>query len=399
MTGTQDEESTVNPAKWLATLREWVPGEQPEVLGALIKSLIEAAGQARVEGLGALITHTNETTRSGREKFERLRQWNDKMRADPLYWPQLFKRSREVSILIKGILDKSSRPLDRYEVERKYSRFRKVPPSGLSQELKEMAKRGEIDRLAAGVYWRKGTAPKRYESQAQQLYRLLHEAPGHRMRNADLAVAINISRQDLETLLSQMRNRWHDPPLIKGARGGVTVVSPKSLAVLKRDGRIVDGRGGAFFTTPKFVERTEAVTFTTSPPVRPPVHLGKLAQELARLKGLKQKQKTIGMEALAKASGVTVVELELIARPATQASKHAQRIAIAEAAKEQWRAEYRILARDRERLPNRNELWQRAQKKYPALTRQLFRDILSEEEPVQSGPRSGIHAERNGANS
>ncbi len=83
------------------------------------------------------------------------------MRADPLYWPQLFKRPREVSILIKGILDKSSRPLDRYEVERKYGKFREVPPSGLSQELKEMAKRGEIDRLAAGLYWRKGTAPKR----------------------------------------------------------------------------------------------------------------------------------------------------------------------------------------------------------------------------------------------
>jgi hypothetical protein len=95
---TQVQESTVKPAKWLATLREWVPGEPPDVLIALINSLIEAAGQARVEGLDALITHTNETTRSGREKFERLRQWGDKMRADPRYWPQLFKRPREVSI-------------------------------------------------------------------------------------------------------------------------------------------------------------------------------------------------------------------------------------------------------------------------------------------------------------
>jgi hypothetical protein len=256
----------------------------------------------------------------------------------------------------------------------------------------------EIDRLAAGLYWRKGTAPKRYESQAQQLYRLVHEAPGHRMRNADLAVVMNISRQDLETLLSLMRKRWHDPPLIKGAIGGVTVVSSKSLAVLRRDGRIVDGRGGTFFRTAKFVERTEAVTFTMSPPDRPPVHLGRLAQELDRLKGLKQKQKTVGMEALAKASGVTPVELELMVRPATQVSKHAQRIATAEAAEGQWRAEYRILTRDPERLPNRKELLQQAQKKYPALTRQLFREVLSEEEPVKSGPRSGIRAERNGAN-
>src|SRR5215831_1180282 len=118
--------STVNPAKWLATLREWVPAEPVKVPVALIKSLIKVSGPGRVEGLDGLIAHTDGTTRSGREKIERLRQWNDKMRADPRYWPQLFKRPREVSILIKGILDKSSRPLDRYEVERKYRKYRQV---------------------------------------------------------------------------------------------------------------------------------------------------------------------------------------------------------------------------------------------------------------------------------
>ena len=65
----------------------------------------------------------------------------------------------------QGNLDKAPRPLNRFEVERKFRKFRDVPPSGLSQELKEMAKRGEIDRLAAGLYWRKGTAGKPYESQ------------------------------------------------------------------------------------------------------------------------------------------------------------------------------------------------------------------------------------------
>jgi hypothetical protein len=97
MARAQAQTSTVDPAKWLATLRVWVPTEQLEVLVALINSLIEAAGPARVEGLDALIAHTDGTTRSGREKFERLRQWSDKMRAHPPYWPQLFVRLRAVS--------------------------------------------------------------------------------------------------------------------------------------------------------------------------------------------------------------------------------------------------------------------------------------------------------------
>jgi hypothetical protein len=169
VTGTQTQESTFNPARWLATLREWVPAEPSEVLVGLINSLIEASGRARVEGLDSLIAHTDGTTRSGREKIERLRQWSDKMRADPQYWPQRFVRPRAVSILIKAILEKAPRPLNRFEVEQKFRKFRDVPPSGLSQELKEMAKRGEVDRHAAGLYWRKGTAGKPYESQSQQL--------------------------------------------------------------------------------------------------------------------------------------------------------------------------------------------------------------------------------------
>jgi hypothetical protein len=141
MTGTQAKASTVDPAKWLATLRIWVPTEPLEVLVALINSLIEASGPARVEGLDALIAHTDGTTRSGREKFERLRQWSEKIRAEHPYWPPLFVRPRAVSILIKAILDKAPRPLNRFEVEGKFRKFRDVPPTGLSQELKEMAQR------------------------------------------------------------------------------------------------------------------------------------------------------------------------------------------------------------------------------------------------------------------
>jgi len=179
--GAQAQESTVNPEKWFAILREWLPAKSGEALVDLINSLIEAAGPARAEGLDELIKHTNETTRSGREKFERLRQWSVKMRGHPQYWPPIFKRAREVSILIKRILDKSSRPLNRFEVEQKFRRFRKVPPSGLSQELKEMAKRGEIDRVAAGLYWRKGTAGKPYESRGESRMGVAAHSLGRRL--------------------------------------------------------------------------------------------------------------------------------------------------------------------------------------------------------------------------
>ena len=397
-----DQRSTVDPEKWLATLRVWVPTEPLEVLVALINSLIEASGPARVDGLDALIAHTDGTTRSGREKFERLRQWSDKMSAEPPYWPQLFVRPRAVSILIKEILDKASRPLDRFEVERKFRKLRDVPPSGLSQELKEMAKRGEVDRHAAGLYWRKGTAGKPYESQTQQLYRLAHDAPGHRMPNAELAVAMHISRKDFETLLSQMRKRWCDPPLFGGPSGvGVTVVSAESLAVLKRDGRIVDGRVGTFFSAPKVGARAEAVTFTTLRPERPPVDSGKLAQEVGRLKGLKKRQQIVELDATAKALGVPRMQLELMVRPAAQMVKNTERNAIQEAAKEKWRADYRVLAKHPERLPVRAKLWEEA-RGIPGLTRQMFRDVISNEGPGRSGPRPGIRAkkpEKNGANS
>ena len=105
----------------------------------------------------------DQTTRSAQEKFDKLRQWNKKMRSDPRFWPQLFKRDRPVSVLIKKIVDKSPRPVTRRDVERKFRKSRKVPPTGLGQELKELANRGEIDRLKQGVYWRRGTASAAYK--------------------------------------------------------------------------------------------------------------------------------------------------------------------------------------------------------------------------------------------
>jgi hypothetical protein len=91
------------------------------------------------------------------------------MRSDPRFWPQLFERDRPVSVLIKKIVDESPRPVTRSDVERKFRKYRKVPSTGLGQELKELANRGEIDRLKLGVYWRRGTASAAYESDFQRM--------------------------------------------------------------------------------------------------------------------------------------------------------------------------------------------------------------------------------------
>jgi hypothetical protein len=151
--------TTVNPEKWLAILQRWHPRMPREELVDFINRFIEAAGLQRVEGLDALFVHVDKTTRSAQEKFDKLRHWTKKMRSNPLFWPHFFERHRPVSVLIKKIVDESSHPLTRFEVERKFRRFRKVPSTGLTQELKELANRGEIDRHKLGLYWRRGTAP------------------------------------------------------------------------------------------------------------------------------------------------------------------------------------------------------------------------------------------------
>ena len=374
--GTQAKASTVDPAKWLAILRKWVPTGPLGVLVVLINSLIETSGPARIDGLDALIAHTDETTRSGREKFERLRQWSNKMRVDPRYWPQLFVRPRAVSILIKAILDKASRPLDRFEVERKFRKFRDVPPSGLGQELKEIAKRGEIDRLAAGLYWRKGTAGKPYESQTQQLYRLVHDAPGHRIPNTELAVAMDISRKDLETLLSQMRKRWRNPRLFEGATGdGVVALPADSLAVLERAGRILDGRGGVFFAL-GVAPALEEVTWTTLRPDRPRIDPGVLGQKIVWLKTLKGEQRKGAVAATAKELGMDAAALEV-----SVLSKSELRAARKDAAKEQWRAEVTPLM---QKCPERSplplpKLFKEVSSRIVGLTKRTFKDVLREQ--------------------
>jgi hypothetical protein len=93
--------SVVDPEKWLSILQRWHPREPREVLVDFINDLIEAAGPQRVERLDVLFVHTDETTRSAREKSEKLRRWRDRMRSDPWFWPQLVERHRPVSVLVR----------------------------------------------------------------------------------------------------------------------------------------------------------------------------------------------------------------------------------------------------------------------------------------------------------
>jgi hypothetical protein len=99
---------------------------------------------------------------------------------------------------------------------------------------------------------------------------------------------------------------------------GVTVVSAESLAMLKRDARIVDGRGGTLFSALKVVARTEAVTFTALRPE--PVDSRKLAQEVGRLKGLKKREKIVELDATAKALGVPLSDEQMSGGKGTNAS-------------------------------------------------------------------------------
>src|SRR5262249_27635240 len=156
----------------------------------------------------------------------------------------------------------------------------------------------------------------------------------HRMRNAELAVAMGISRKDLETLLSKMRKRC-DPRLFEPPTGdGVAVVSAESLAVLKRDGRIADGRGGTFFSAPKVVAPADAVTFTTLRPERPRIDPGVLGEKIVWLKTLKGEQRKGAVAATAKELGMDAAALEV-----SVLSKSELRAARKDAAKEHWRAE------------------------------------------------------------
>jgi hypothetical protein len=298
--------TTVDPAKWLGVLQRWHPRMPREELVGFINEFIEAAGRQRVEGLDALFIHVDKTTRSAQEKFDKLRQWNKKMRSDPRFWPQLFERDRPVSVLIKKIVDESPRPVTRSDVERKFRKYRKVPSTGLGQELKELANRGEIDRLKLGVYWRRGTASAAYESDFQRMYKLVYRAPDHRMREAELAVALGLSRGDTGSRVSLLRKRGLFAP---ATGNGVVVASVESLATLQR-GPIFEGRGGIFFTAQEGVASLDGAVFTALRPERLPLEDAEVEAEIERLKALPLAEYEAQRETAASRLGVRLSVLD-----------------------------------------------------------------------------------------
>jgi biotin operon repressor len=360
--------SSVDPEKWLSILQRWHPREPREVLIDFINDLIEAAGPQRVERLDVLFVHTDETTRSAREKLEKLRRWRDRMRSDPWFWPQLIKRDRPVSVLVKKIVDESSRPLTRFEVERKFRRFRKVPATGLTQELKELANRGEIDRHKQGLYWRQGTASARYESDARRAYKMVYSAPDQRMREAELAVALGLSRRDTATLMSQLRKRG----LFASATGnGFVVASAESLATLKR-GPIFDGRGGIFLATLERPAPPDPTVFKVLRAERPHIDREAQAQKVAWLRTLHGEKLKIALTTTAKELGWDPADL------AERLSKSAQRYLRKESARERWREEAtRLMEQYPERAPKPlRDLFKDLCK--DGLTRQIFKDVIRE---------------------
>jgi hypothetical protein len=294
------------------------------------------------------------------------------MRSDPRFWPQLFERDRPVSVLIKKIVDGSPRPVTRRDVERKFQKYRRVPSTGLAQELKELANRGEIDRLKLGVYWRRGTASAAYESDIQRMYRLVYSAPDHRMREAELAVALGLSRGDAASRVSILRKRGLFAP---ATGNGVVVASAESLATLQR-GPIFDGRGGIFYSASKVIACAEDVTFTTLHPERPRIDPGVLGEKIVWLKTLKSKQRKDAVAATAKELGMDAVALEV-----SVLSKSELRAARKDAAKEQWRAEVTPLM---QKFPERSplplpKLFKEVSSRIVGLTRETFKEVLREQ--------------------
>jgi hypothetical protein len=186
---------------------------------------------------------------------------------------------------------------------------------------------------------------------------------------------MDIRRKDLETLLSQVRKRWRDPRLFEDAAGdGVAAVSADSLAVLERAGRILDGRGGVFFTF-GVIPLVEEVTWTTLRPEWPRMDPGVLGEKLVWLKTLKGEQLKGAVAATAKELGMDAATLEV-----SVLSKSELRAARKDAAREQWRAEVTPLM---EKYPKRSPkplrvLFKSACERIDGLTREICEHVIEE---------------------
>ena len=247
-----------------------------------------------------------------------------------------------------------------------------MPATGLAQELKELANCGEIDRHKHGYYWLKGTAAKPYESSAQRAYKLVYSAADQRVREAELAVALGLSRADTGGVVSQMRKRG----LFAAAkRDGFVVVSAESLAILQH-GPIFDGRGKTFFVAPKRPAPSNAAL----PTAHPSVDAQMLAQKLAGLGNLMGEKLKVAVAATAKELGCTFADL------AGGLPRSAQRYLRQESARDQWREEVRPMMEQNPQRPPKplRELFKNLQ-----IRRTDSKDILRSDRRAGSGFAAG----------
>jgi hypothetical protein len=407
MATTQAAASTVDPAKWLAIVRRWCPAAPVEVPITLVKSLIEAAasgssGQLRLGLLEDFVLGLDAQLCSNAQKINKLKKETVRMTADPLRRPKL--RPGHPAELARVALAAVQRAPDQVlSVEKIHTALRRVKPkirrTSTYALVKRMTDCGWFERDFAGVYGLPSRTRKPYEARTLQLLRLVYTAPGHEMGTAEARAVLGWSPNLLSATASELCSRKLLVKPGKGPRKAFRVPA-EIVDKLERGEGILIAPGKVFYARPGGppVDHSALVTLR---PERPPVDLGKLAQEVERLKGLKKRQQIVALDATAKALGVPRIQLELMVRPAAQVVKNTERNAIQEAAKEKWRADYRLLAKHPERMPVREKLWEEA-RGIPGLTRQMFRDVISEEGPGRSGPRPGIRAKKtkkNGANS
>ena len=407
MTGTQAQASTVDPAKWLAIVRRWCPAAPVEVPVTSVKSLIEAAasgssGQLRLGLLEDFVLGLDAQLCSNAQKLSKLKMETVRMAADPLRRPKL--RPGHPAELARAALAAVERARDQVlSVEKIHTALRRLKPkirrTSTYALVKRMTDCGWFERDFAGVYGLPSRTRKPYEARTLQLLRLVYTAPGHEMGTADAIAMLGWSPNVLSATVSELCSRKLLVKPGKGPRKGFRVPA-QVVDKLERGEGILIAPGKVFYARPGGPPVDHSALITLHPE-RPPVDSEKLAQEVERLKGLKKRQQIVQLDARAKALGVPRMQLELMVRPAAQVVKNMERNAIEEAAKEKWRADYRVLAKHPERLPVRAKLWEDA-RGIPGLTRQMFRDVISDEGPGRSGPRLGIRAkkpEKSGANS
>ena len=223
---------------------------------------------------------------------------------------------------------------------------------------------------------------------------LVYGSPDHVMSVRQVGAALHWSAKLVSATGSELSSR----NLLKYEKCTLTV--PREIV-----DKLVRGQGvfvapGKMFYGPADGPRVDQSAFATLRLERPRIDPAQLALEVARLKGLKKRQQASELDAVARALGIPRSQIELMLRPVEQVVKNAERNAIQEAAKQRWRDDYHALLDHPDQLPVRKKLWEDA-RQIPGMTRQMFRDVISEMEPGRPGPRPLIRAkksENSGAN-